>query len=114
MLDKTIIKFLKFLIQEQKLSVNLYLQYCKDNKINRWYTVQMYIFLKKNEYIQLKDNFMYPTFITEIAINNYKDNKFSNFLNNFIFPYIHDFFIFVLGLAAPYLLELLKQIISYI
>lgn len=112
MLDKITINFLIYLKSKPNITMNEYFNYFENKKVSPWVIVQTFIFLTKNNYIFQKDNAIYPTIETEILINYLQENKRSNFFYNHILPYIHDFFIYILGLLSPILIQLIKSILK--
>lgn len=111
-LDKSTINFLKYLVNNHKIPRINFFEYCEEHNLSRWTTIQMFIFLKQNDYIMLKDDYIYPTYITEMLINYLNENKINSLYHNYILPYIHQFIIFLLGLLTPTLIKLLEHIIK--
>lgn len=112
MLDKTTIDFLIFLRNKSKISINDYFKYFKSKKTNNWITINTFIFLNQNGFILKKGNYIYPSFETEILINQLNENKRSAFFYNHVLPYIQNIIIYLLGLLSPLLTQWLLKLLN--
>ena len=112
MLDNKTYKFLKYLVKVDSISHSQYFDYHKKHKTNKWETIQMYIYLLNNGYIYVKNNKINYSYQTNVIISYYKENRLSNIFINYLLPYIHQFFIFLIGLLTPYLLQVIEHILK--
>lgn len=112
MLDKTTVNFLIYLNSKSRITMNEYFDYFESKKISPWITVQTFLYLTRNNYIHKNDNFIYPTIETEFLTNYLSENRRTSIFYNYILPYIHEFFIYILGLLTPLLIQLIKNILK--
>lgn len=112
MLDKISIDFLKYLISVDSVRKFEFYNYFAKHKISYKLAKNYYFYLIKEGFIKTnKNHITYPTFKTKLYLNYLNKSKIKNFFVIYILPYIQQFIIFLLGLLAPYLLKLIKQIL---
>ncbi len=112
MLDTKTYKFLDYLVNKTTITHKEYFEYHRKHKTNNYETIQMYVYLLNNNYIMLRDDKIHYTYQTNVIVKYYKENKLNNIFINHILPYIHEFFIFLIGLLTPYLLQIIKYILK--
>lgn len=112
MLDKTTIKFLKYLDKINKIKRMDFFNFFEKEHIQYLKIIELFSYLKFNNFIVENNNYIYSTQITTMYLNNLKDNQKYNFYINHISPYIQQIIIYLLGLLSPYLIKFLEQILQ--
>lgn len=113
MLDKTCIKFLKYLLMMERIKkYELFNYFSMANKIEYEVAYNYCQYLLKERYIKYKNQFIVPTFKTRVFFKHNEESKLKQIFVVWFLPYIQQFVIFILGLLAPYLIEMLKHILK--